>query len=631
MRALVLGTAGHVDHGKTTLVRALTGTDTDRWKEEKRRGLTIDIGFARLVLTDDLEVGLVDVPGHEGFVKNMLAGATGIDLLLLVVAADEGPMPQTREHLAIARMLGIRQGVIALTKVDRVDREWLDLASEAAAEEVRTVLGVEWPVVEVSSTEGRGLDELRSAILAAASTLDTKRKADLLRVPVDRSFSIRGAGTVVTGTVWSGEVEVGDVVRLLPDGRKARVRAAQVHGEDRKAVAAGRRCALSLVGPEPGEVARGVVVVNEPEWSSVRRIGARICLLPFARREIEHGQRVRAYLGTSEAMVKVHLADRGRLVPGAEAWAVIEAETPIVCRARDRFVLRFYSPVTTIGGGEVADLEPPSMWHQRTADWETILDGAPVDAVSAAIRLGAALGVRYRRLPLVTGLSPDDVASAVSKLASAVLRIGDRIYPMDSLADAMDQTREALSRIHAERRRERGVSLESLRTSVARASSPDLAAEAVKRLAADGVLVVEGPLARLSGHEPILTEEEKVGLGSVMRELHRCGVEPPAPEDLARRLGLDRGLMNDLVRLLVDEGGIVAVSPGMLLSRESLDEALATVGAVLETSSPASPAEFREALGTSRRYLIPLLEYFDREGVTQRTPEGRVRGPGQST
>ena len=613
------------------MVRALTGTDTDRWKEEKRRGLTIDIGFARLAVTDELEIGVVDVPGHEDFVKNMLAGATGIDLLLLVVAADEGPMPQTREHLAIARMLGVRDGIIALTKVDRVDREWLDLASETAAEEVRTVLGVEWPVVEVSSTEGSGLRELTSAIVEAAANLDTRRTSDILRMPVDRSFTIRGAGTVVTGTVWSGEVSVGDTVRLLPGGATARVRGAQVHGEDRRAVAAGRRCAISLVGRETGEVARGAVVVSEPAWGSIRRFGARVRLLPFVRREIEHGQRVRAYLGTSEAMVKVQLADRGVLVPGAEAWAVVESETPIVCRARDRFVLRFYSPVTTIGGGEVAELEPPVRWHGRTPDWEAVLDGDPADAVGAAVRLGGANGVPHRRLPLVTGLPPEDVARALTRLGDENVRLGDRTFPMAALAAAMAGALEELSRVHEERRRERGMSLESLRASLTRDSSSDLVEEAVRRLQADGALVVEGPLARLPGHEPTLTPDEVSGRESVLRELDRSGLETPTPDQLARKLGLDRALMNDFVRLLCDEGAIVAVSPDMFLSRRSLDEACAIVGTVLEKNRPATPAEFREALGTTRRYLIPLLEYLDREGVTRRTPDGRVHGPGQST
>jgi selenocysteine-specific elongation factor len=277
LKGIVLGTAGHVDHGKTALVRALTGVETDRWAEERERGLTIDIGFAPLHVDADLEVGVVDVPGHEDFVKNMLVGSTGIDAVLLVVAADEGPMPQTREHLSIARLLGVRHGIVALNKVDRVEPEWRELARDATLEESGRILGHrDWPVVEVSTLTGEGLTELRAHILDLANELPARPEEDVFRMPVDRAFSVAGAGTVVTGTTWSGRVTTGDTVRLLPVDLRARVRSLQVHGSDRDSVGPGSRAALALVGVETSRATRGAVVVSGAAWRSHRRFGARI-------------------------------------------------------------------------------------------------------------------------------------------------------------------------------------------------------------------------------------------------------------------------------------------------------------------------------------------------------------------
>ncbi|MGH7539619.1 MAG: selenocysteine-specific translation elongation factor, partial [Gemmatimonadota bacterium] len=348
-RGHVIGTAGHVDHGKTSLVRALTGVDTDRWKEERDRGLTIDLGFARLVLNGEVEVGVVDVPGHEDFLKNMLAGATGVDLLLLVVAADEGPMPQTWEHLAIAGLLGVERGVVALSKADRVDPEWLELARAATRDLLATLPGGDgWPIVPVSAVSGEGLDALREALRAEVASAPARSTDDLFRLPVDRGFSIHGTGTVVTGTVWSGRVSEGDALRLLPGDRAVRVRALQVHGEGRTCVPAGRRCALALVGADPGDAPRGSVLVGDPAWHEVDRLGVCLRVLRRPGRSIEHGQRVRVYHGTREAMARVYLAAQEALPPGGEAWAVVALESPLVARVGDRFIVRFYSPVTTI-------------------------------------------------------------------------------------------------------------------------------------------------------------------------------------------------------------------------------------------------------------------------------------------
>ena len=364
-RGILIGTAGHVDHGKTALVRALTGVETDRWLEERKRGLTIDLGFARLDLDPGLETGIVDVPGHEDFLKNMLAGATGIDVLLLVVAADEGPMPQTHEHLAIARLLNIRRGVVALTKSDRVDGDWLDLAHETTRELLdEEAARASWEIVPVSALTGAGIEPLREALGRSAAAVRARGVDDRFRLPVDRSFSVRGTGTVVTGTVWSGSIGVGDTVSVFPGGDSARVRALQVHEDPRPRVTAGRRCAVALVGVAPASVERGSVLFGPSDWRPSERLGVRVRALGGRDRPLLHGQRLRVYLGTREVMARLQTADRRPIAPGATAWAVLALEAPLLARARDRAILRFYSPRASAAAGS-----RPVQWRKPWRPW----------------------------------------------------------------------------------------------------------------------------------------------------------------------------------------------------------------------------------------------------------------------
>jgi selenocysteine-specific elongation factor len=621
MKAAVMGTAGHVDHGKTSLVKVLTGVDTDRWSEEKRRGLTIDIGFARLEAGPGLEVGVVDVPGHEDFVKNMLAGSTGIDFLLLVVAADEGPMPQTREHLLIGHLLGIAHGVVALTKVDRVDAEWRELAREAVRDELRRLLGhADWPVIEVSAITGEGLAALRAEIVAVAGRVHDRDSGDYFRMPVDRSFSVRGAGTVVTGTTWSGELSLGESIRILPGDSSARVRSLQVHGEERKKVGPGRRCALALVGVQPADAPRGSVIVRERCWRSVRRLGSRLEVPAQSPRAIENGQRVRLYLGTREVMARVRLWDRERLERGDTTWAVLEGESTQVARVGDRFVLRFYSPVATVAGGVVAELEPPSGWRRRARQWEGML-GGPTSRLEASVSLAAGKGVLVDELPLRTGLSPGMLEADP---ASGIRRIGHRWYPTWAQDEARAAMLDALREAHRTNRRASAEALESIRSALSPRYSDDLLASVIADLSASGELVVRGPWIRLPEHSATLIPEEQRGLRKLREALEEAGLEPPAPAELDRRLGLDRSLRNDLLRLLVEQGEVVPVTPEIFLAVDVEDDLRKTARQVLGDRQPATPTEFKEAFGVSRKYLIPLLEYLDRVGVTRRTIDGRV-------
>jgi selenocysteine-specific elongation factor len=623
-RALVIGTAGHVDHGKTALVRALTGIETDRLPEERERGLTIDLGFAPLDLGPKLEVGVVDVPGHEDFLRNMLAGASGVDLLLLVVAADEGPMPQTREHLAIARLLGVRRGVVALTKTDRVDADWLGVAREMTVEELAAA-GVEpvWPVIPVSALEGTGLDALRDALRAAAEPT-ARDGRDLFRLPVDRSFTVRGVGTVVTGTVWSGRVRRGEEVRLLPSARTARVRTLQVHGRDRTEAGPGLRCALSLVGVSREEVARGETAVSGPGWRASRRVGARIVVLPGAPGPIEHATTLRLHLGTREIRARVLLEDRDSVAAGTEAWGVLDCSTPIVARARDRFVLRSLSPAATVGGGVVAEVDPPRRWRDRLVGWAALVGEDGGAAAVATVRMAGGLGLDPAELPFRTGWWWDPGGEPPVSTAS----VGGRLFAEPWPERAREAAVAILSASHHRRPRVAWESLETLRAALARTFAPELMDAALAGLVAEGRMERRGAEMRLAGHEARLDEEEALARSRLLTLLRDGGLAPPPPESLAAEAcGGDRPLLNDLLRILVEQGAVIALGPDLFLEAACERELRGLAIGVLAAGEPAAPSAFAAATGLSRRQLIPLLEHLDRTGWTRRTGDGRVRGP----
>lgn len=625
MKGVIFGTAGHVDHGKTAVVKALTGVDTDRWAEEKLRGLTIDIGFAGLDLGSDLEAGVVDVPGHEDFIKNMLTGSTGIDALLLIVAADEGPMPQTREHLTIARLLGVRHGIVALNKVDRVDSEWLDLVAEATREEVRRIVGENtWPVVSVSAETGQGLDELRDHLRAVARAVVGRREDDLFRLPVDRAFSVAGAGTVVTGTTWSGSVGVGDTVRLLPADRQARVRSLQTYGSDRTRVGSGRRCALALVGVDASLAPRGTVVVGGDGWEARRRFGARLEVPRESSRSVDHGQRVRLFVGTAEVMARILTLTRNSVRPGELGWGVVVCERSVVVRARDRFVLRFYSPVSTIGGGQVADLAPDRHWRVRTDRWREVLEGDAPAAVRSVIAGVGGRGMLERDIPMATGIPAGDISQALHSEGVA-RRIGQRWYDETALESATESTLAVLEAAHRATPRSAAVSLESVRAPLLTRFSSELLESAMTALVDRALVVRHGPRVHLSHHSVALTPHESEVLSALEALLESAGLEPPPPAGMADQLGISRPLLNDLLRLLLDAGQVVSITPEYLVTREAEARARRAALSVARTG-PATPAQFREALGLSRKHLIPLLEHMDRLQVTRRTSEGRVEG-----
>jgi len=462
-RRFVAGTAGHIDHGKTALVKALTGVDTDRWEEEKRRGITIDIGFAPLPLGEGIQASVVDVPGHEGFVRNMLAGATGIDVALLVIAADEGIMPQTEEHLAIVELLGISRGIPVLTKRDTVEPEWLELVRADVVKRLATSR-VRWdPPVATSALTGEGLDELRTALRRVAEDLTERPAQDLFRLPIDRVFAVAGAGTVVTGSTWSGSVAIGKSVRLLPLDREARVRSIEVHGQGAERAVPGRRTALALVGVSKEELERGDVAVTGEGWRATTVLDAAVELLPTARKPVGSRTRVRVHLGTAEVLARV--VQTRAISPGESGLARLLLERPLVARGRDRFVLRSFSPVTTIGGGVVLDPFPPRR-PARLRQRRLAVTQAPAERLQILADEAGLSGVLAGDLPVRLGVLPGDVDGVVATAGKALLTCGPWLVARAAVTREVARVTELVQRHHKEHPLEPGMSLQALRAAL---------------------------------------------------------------------------------------------------------------------------------------------------------------------
>lgn len=610
---MILGTAGHIDHGKTTLVRALTGVDTDRLPEEKRRGITIDLGFAPLVLEGVGQVGVVDVPGHEAFVRTMVAGATGIDLALLVVAADSGVMPQTREHLAILSLLGVRAGVVALTKCDLVDAEWLALVEEDVRATLETSSLAGAAIVPVSSTTGEGLDALRRALADVAATIPARSSADLFRLPIDRAFTVRGTGTVVTGTVWSGTLARDATVRLFPSDTTARVRGLHAHGHVVDTVRAGDRAAIALVGVELDQVRRGAVLVQSDAWASTRVIRADVSLLPDAAVTLGPRSRVRFHLGTNEVGARLVVRD-ATLEPGVTLSARVVLDEPIVVRAGDRFVLRAASPVSTLGGGIVTDPLAPLRarpWRLDSRDPRTTL-AALADEAGAA-------GVSVRELPVRLGVMPRDVEPLLAIVDG--WRVGGRLLSVSARDRLTRAAHSMLEGYHAEHPLEPGAPLQWLRS---RLDAPDEVATAIlSLLTASGDIVATNGVVASATFAPALDAAHSALRDAMLAVLERAGIEPPSLDELAAALGATSDGVLELARWLAREGLVVAVEPGRYFARIAVDGLHARMAGGMAGEEEYSPGELRDLLGLTRKFLIPFLEYCDREGYTVRVELGR--------
>ncbi len=611
---MILGTAGHIDHGKTTLVKALTGVDTDRLPEEKRRGITIDLGFAPLRLPEVGTLGVVDVPGHEAFVRTMLAGATGIDLALLVVAADEGIMPQTREHLAILSILGVRGGVVALTKSDLVEDEWLALVSEDVRSAIAGSPLADAAIVPVSATTGAGLGELRAAIGAAAAGIPARDSDDLFRMPIDRAFTVKGTGTVVTGTVWSGSIAADASVRVLPRDRQARMRGIQSHGAAVTRATPGTRVAIALAGVERDDVERGAWLVDDPRWSPTTLLRADVALLDGAS-PLGARTRVRFHLGTQDVGARV-VARGGPLVSGETRGARIVLDAPVLARGGDRFVLRAPSPVATIGGGVVVDALPPG---RRVRPWAA---GLPADErLLTAIAEAGTAGVARGSLAVRLGVASGGVDAALARFDGEVALMGELVVSAAALGAARLAVVAAVDAWHAQHPLDPGIPLAAIRSAFP--GSERVAESLLVLLATAGEIELDGAIARRRGWSAALGGGDAQLAADVLSTLAAAGGEPPSVSELEARLG---PAVRPVLRFLDRGGDIVAVADDRYYTREAVDRLASVLRGGMVAGRTYSPAELRHLLGFSRKYLIPFLEYCDRVGITVRQGPGRLRG-----
>ena len=641
MKNVVVGTAGHIDHGKSALVLALTGSDPDRLKEEKARGITIDLGFANY-RQDDLNVAFVDVPGHERFVRNMLAGASGIDCVLLVVAADESVMPQTREHFDICRLLGVRSGLVALTKSDLVDDETLELVRMETRELVAGSFLEGAPMVAVSARSGAGLDELRQALAEIAHELEAPSLTGIARLPVDRTFTVRGFGTVVTGTLVSGVIATDMALDVQPSGRHVKVRGLQVHGEATGEARGGQRVAVNLAGLDVDDLSRGDVLVPPGGLESTRRLDATLTLLPNAR-PLKHGGRVRFHSGTSEVMARVSLAAPvdaapdelapGLLDPGREAYVRLRLEQPVALTRGDRFVLRAYSPAVTIAGGHVLDPAPGRGRLRSTSGFARLgqlrESEDPHAFLVAMIEESGSRGLSRARLTPRAGVAPPDVDHVVASLVGGgrAAAVGTVLLAPERVAELRDLLLGWVSAFHSAHPLESGLSREEARERFSHRASSEVFDAIVEMLVKDDTLTARDHLA-LSSHRIALSPEETAVHERVERYYRGAGLSPPDLATVVSETGASQEVVDRMVRLLLREQTLVKVE-SLIFHDDELAQLKAAVAALKD--DPKAPARveidvagFKERFGVTRKFAIPLLGYLDRERVTRRTGNVRV-------
>jgi len=636
MRNVIVGTAGHIDHGKSTLVESLTGTHPDRLAEEKRRGITLDLGFAFLE-EGEVSLGFVDVPGHERFVRNMLAGAGGFDLVLLVIAADESIKPQTREHFEICKLLGIRRGLVALTKADLVDSGALELARLEAEEFVRGSFLEGAPVMAVSARSGQGIAELRGELARVARAAPLKNSNSYFRLPVDRAFAMKGFGTVVTGTLISGEVAPEDEVHLFPSRRRIRVRGVQSGGKPVERAIAGQRTALNLAGIDHGEIQRGMVLAAPGRFEPTLQLDARVALLPAAR-TLKHRAKAHFHQGTAETIAEVYLLDGSEIPPGGSAFAQLRLSDPVLVLPGDRFILRQFSPLITIGGGMVLDAAAPR--HRSNAEdvaarlriFESGVDGdeAGRAGVLAALVSAHAKGITLMELVKRLGWQEDEIRRLAGSLAGAGQL---RIVSHQPFLAASPQTIERcaasilaqVEQFHRDNPLVEAIPKEDLRSRSAAGVRPEVFRAVLDDLAGAQQLTVTGDLVKRAGRTIDLLPEEIHAKEQIEREFLRAGLTAPAVSQVLAGLPVEAHRARKLLHLLLRERALLQVSNDLVFHRDALDHLRAKLAEYKRTSGDRLPiAAFKDLAGISRKYAIPLLEYLDKAQVTRRVDDYRV-------
>ena len=632
---VIMGTAGHIDHGKTTLIKALTGIDCDRLAEEKKRGITIELGFAFMDLPGGARLGVIDVPGHERFVKNMVAGAAGIDFVMLVIAADEGVMPQTREHLDICTLLGVETGLVALTKTDMVDADWLAMVTDDVRADLAGTFLADAPLFPVSSHTGAGLPELRAALAALAAGFAPRRRSDLARLPIDRVFTLKGHGTVVTGTLIAGAFRLGEDVQLYPTDTRSKIRGLQSHGETVEESPAGRRTAVNLAGLEVDDIERGEVLARPGTLFPDTVWEVELRCLASAPRGVKHRTEVHFHHGTRELLARVHLLDREKLEPGQTAVCQMRFPEPLAGVYGDRVVVRAGAPLRTMAGGRV--LSPMGRKIKRFDEavapvLAAMAASTGTDLVALQLSRAGTEGLGFSRLMTLTDLAskaPDQALRPLCDKGGAALvdrdgKEGRHFVHGAVLADLSRSLADFMAAYHAREPLRLGISRSELASTWGKALSPKLFHFVVERQLRAGTLATEQDVLRLAGHKVSLASDQAKLRGILLAAYQKGGLTPPNVKDILEPVHLTFKEAQPVYKVLMDEGRIVKAQEGMYFCAEAIAALIEKVRAYYAAgATDMGPAEFRELTGLSRKFLIALLEYLDKEKVTVRVGDKR--------
>ena len=634
---IIVGTAGHIDHGKTALIKGLTGIDTDRLPEEKDRGITIDLGFAELEI-DGTRIGFVDVPGHERFVKNMLAGASGMDLVLFVVAADEGIMPQTREHFDICQLLEIKHGLIALTKRDLVDNEMFELVKSEVAEFVAGTFLDGAPIVGVSARSGDGIEELRRSLAATASAVKPRSDLYVTRLPIDRSFAIKGFGSVVTGTLSSGNISEGNELELLPVGRNVRVRGVQSHGRKVATASAGRRTAVNLAGIDHHDIVRGMLLTEPGALHPGQSYDAEVEVLSDSAKPLRSRQRVRLHIGTAEVLTRIIVVSGQAIDPGEKGFVQLRLESPIAAILGERFIIRSYSPQVTIAGGTIlcpSETKSRRRTSQSLFEYLSLLCEARHDVsetLKVLLERSAALGMNRAEISAITGWTVATLASALKQLQdTGSLKECAGVYLSHHNFNALeDRALNLAESIHDANRLISTIPLDKLRTIAFRSVRSEVEKAVLQSLNSTNKLTIEGDAVKLTGRNVQLSESESTALSELREIFESVGLDVPKPDEVIERTvnvsGAEKDIVKRLFQQLLSSGELIRISPDIVISANIVEGLIEKVRRFAGTSPDRliDVPKFKDIAGVSRKYAIPLLEYFDQRKITARRGDKRL-------